>query len=44
MSINRVQFQKGLSLAEFFERYGSEASVIRSKLASDSFRVIGDPG
>ena len=24
MSINQVQFQKGLSLAEFFERYGSE--------------------
>ena len=24
MSINRVQFQKGLSMAEFFERYGSE--------------------
>ena len=24
MSIDRVQFQKGLSLAEFFERYGSE--------------------
>ena len=25
MPINRVQFQKGLSMAEFFERYGSEA-------------------
>jgi ribosomal protein L37AE/L43A len=24
MSINRVQFQKGLSMEEFFERYGSE--------------------
>lgn len=24
MSINRVQFQKGLSMAEFLERYGSE--------------------
>jgi ribosomal protein L37AE/L43A len=24
MSINRVQFQKGLSMAEFFERYGTE--------------------
>ena len=24
MSINHVQFQKGLSMAEFFERYGSE--------------------
>jgi ribosomal protein L37AE/L43A len=24
MSINRVQFQKGLSIAEFLERYGSE--------------------
>ena len=24
MSINRVQFQKGLSMAEFFERYGNE--------------------
>lgn len=25
MAMNRVQFQRGLSLAEFFERYGSEA-------------------
>jgi len=24
MSINRVQFQKGLSMAEFFARYGNE--------------------
>ena len=24
MAMNRVQFQPGLSMAEFFERYGSE--------------------
>ncbi len=24
MAMNRVQFQRGLSMAEFFERYGSE--------------------
>jgi hypothetical protein len=25
MATNRVQFQRGWSMAEFFERYGSEA-------------------
>jgi hypothetical protein len=25
MSMNRVQFQQGMSLTEFFERYGTEA-------------------
>uniref|UniRef100_UPI000373A83D transposase n=2 Tax=Solimonas variicoloris TaxID=254408 RepID=UPI000373A83D len=28
MSMNRVQFQKGLSLGEFMKRYGSEAQCI----------------
>ena len=35
MKMNRVQFQPGLSMAEFFDRYGSndkcEASVIASR-------------
>ena len=30
MAMNRVQFQQGLSMAEFFERYGTEAKCYRS--------------
>ena len=33
MSINYVQFQKGLSTAEFFERYGSEAQCHAAPVA-----------
>lgn len=38
MKMNRVQFQAGLSMAEFFERYGSndkcEAALIESRWPS----------
>ena len=30
MAMNRVQFQQGLSMAEFFECYGTEAKCYRS--------------
>ena len=34
MSINHVQFQKGLSMAEFMERYGTEAKCHAALVAS----------
>ena len=34
MAINRVQFQKGLSLAKFRERYGTEAQCIQALFQS----------
>ncbi len=34
MSINRVQFQKGLSMVEFMERYGTEAKCHAALVAS----------
>ncbi|MBK7814804.1 MAG: hypothetical protein IPJ52_11045 [Rhodocyclaceae bacterium] len=43
MSINQVQFQRGLSMAEFIERYGSEEQCHAALVASrwpESF-VVG---
>ena len=34
MSMNQVQFQKGLSMAEFMERYGTEAKCHAALVAS----------
>lgn len=34
MSINHVQFQKGLSLADFMERYGTQAQCHAALVAS----------
>jgi len=34
MGINRVQFQKGLSIAEFMERYGTEEKCHAALVAS----------
>ena len=34
MGMNRVQFQKGLSMAEFLERYGTEGKC-HAALASE---------
>ena len=34
MGINRVQFQKGLSMAEFMERYGTEEKCHAALVAS----------
>ena len=34
MGINRVQFQKGLSMAEFFKAYGTEAKCHEALVAS----------
>ena len=31
MPMNRVQFQAGLSMAEFYERYGTEEQVPRRR-------------
>lgn len=34
MSINAVQFQKGLSMVEFMERYGTKATCHATLVAS----------
>lgn len=41
MPINRVQFQRGMPLSEFMERYGSEESCVAALVRSrwpDGFR------
>ena len=45
MGINRVQFQKGLSLAEFMERYGTEEQCHAAVVAQrwpNGFGVFAD--
>ena len=45
MAMNRIQFQAGLSMAAFFERYGTEALCVADRTRSDSFgwlRVIAN--
>ena len=34
MAINRVQFQKGLSMAEFLDKYGTEEKCHAALVAS----------